>query len=104
MDKKLEKNDIYQIIKTDGTFEGCYLNKTPMRAGRKIAKKIYNAFLDAKEKGEIEDVKRIFNVKIYNRTKDKQYTYNVVVRDRPKTKIINGKEIKIYEELILTRI
>lgn len=96
MEEKINSNDIYQSINNNGELMGCFFNKCPMRAGRKIAKKIYSEMPN-------ENKQKTFNMQIYNRTKDKFYTYGVEIKEANKTKNINGKEIKINEEIILTR-
>jgi hypothetical protein len=96
LEEKISENDIYQSVNVNGDLAGCFFNKCPIRAGRKIAKKIYLEMSDNKNKD--------FNMKIYNKSKDKYYNYKVVIKDVNKTKNINGKEIKITEDIILTKI
>lgn len=84
--------DLYNYINSNGEFVGEFYGTEPKKVARKVANKIYH-----------NTNKHSFELKIYNRMKDKIYTYKALIKDCKKFKKIGDNIIPITHDIKIVR-
>jgi hypothetical protein len=84
--------DIFHYVNADGLLLGQYYNTSPGGAAKKIAKKIFR-----------NTGKKKFDFKIYNKTKDKFYTYMANAKECNRMTNVCGFIYFIKSEIKITR-